>query len=252
MMLKALQENMQMYILNDDETIFDAIAAPHQSDVKGRLDVYRNAYYLRLLDILAEDFEVLQKRMGIEMFEAVVYDYLRAHPSSSYTVRDVGKKFPDFLNSLEKISPEMIELARFEEALCQAALAEDVKPLTMVDLANVPADDWANVKLRLHPSVNLLLCEYNTLKFWRAIYDDKPYTITKLARPVCVCVWRKNYTSFFRALSHEEARLMVGIYDQCTFSDLCELMLEFFKEEEVVTWVSQYLQEWIFEEIFQA
>lgn len=50
--LKELQEGMQAFVLEKNTDVAEDIIKPENMDSVARLQVYRNAYYLRLIEIL--------------------------------------------------------------------------------------------------------------------------------------------------------------------------------------------------------
>ena len=62
-----------------------------------RLEIYNRQYWLRVLGSLAEDFTALRALLGAERFQALSIAYLSAHPSRSFTLRNLGAKLVDWL-----------------------------------------------------------------------------------------------------------------------------------------------------------
>lgn len=87
------------------------------------LNIYRLSYIARLRECMKNQFSALAYALGEDLFQMFADQYLDAHPSASYTLNNLGKKFPDFL---EQTRPDaeagereewvdfIIELARFE------------------------------------------------------------------------------------------------------------------------------------------
>src|SRR5262245_25059182 len=50
-----------------------------------RLEIYNHAYFARLLECLREEYSVLAKALGSDIFDAFAVAYLQEHPSQSYT-----------------------------------------------------------------------------------------------------------------------------------------------------------------------
>ena len=110
-----------------------------------RLEVYNQQYWYRLLESLAEDFPRLKKALGERAFRRLCEDYLEAHPSSSYTLRNLGRRLPDFLRA----RPRLGDIARFEWALIEAYDAAELPPPDPKRLR--PAS-----RIRLQPHLGLL------------------------------------------------------------------------------------------------
>src|SRR5216684_1216338 len=62
-----------------------------------RLAIYANAYHTRLLECLGEVFPMLKRTLGDEVFDGFAFGYLQEYPSRSYTLNEVGRRFPRHL-----------------------------------------------------------------------------------------------------------------------------------------------------------
>jgi hypothetical protein len=104
------------------------------------LNIYRQSYIARLRECMKNQFSALAFALGEDLFQMFADQYLDAHPSGSYTLNDLGKKFPDFLEETRPDAAEsekeewidfIIELARFEYELSvifDAQTEEEFKP----------------------------------------------------------------------------------------------------------------------------
>ncbi len=63
-----------------------------------RLGIYGYAYYARLLECLKEEFPAVLHAVGEDAFDAFALGYLQKYPSRSYTLFELGAKFPRFLD----------------------------------------------------------------------------------------------------------------------------------------------------------
>src|SRR5579864_8315039 len=68
-----------------------------------RLAIYANAYHTRLLECLGEVYPLLKRTLGDKAFEVFAFGYLQEYPSRSYTLNDLGRSFPYYL---EETSPQ--------------------------------------------------------------------------------------------------------------------------------------------------
>lgn len=62
-----------------------------------RMEIYSHAYYARLLDCLREEFPALRYSLGEELFDEFAVGYLQDYPSASYTLFELGSRFPRYL-----------------------------------------------------------------------------------------------------------------------------------------------------------
>ncbi len=88
--LRAIQLRFQDYLEGRSELFVQDIVSTKDALAEHRLGAYYNAYRIRLIDVLAEDFSAVQKTLGEEAFEYLVLDYLKRYPSEHPSVRWVG------------------------------------------------------------------------------------------------------------------------------------------------------------------
>src|SRR3990167_2166955 len=234
--LKTLQESMQAYVLHSDLDIESEIVTPHNRVVIERLQVYRNAYYLRLIEILENDYLVLSQMMGKQTFDALARDYLDAFPSTYFSIRMVGKHVARFLKNIAAYDACYGELAEFEWALNETLLAQDCDELTMEDLGAIPPEQWAEMQLTLHPSVRMMKCCYNTMERWQSVNEGKgDIHSLQFSEPRGLLIWRRANEPYYCALTKEQHYLIAAIATGDSFGTLCESMLNHFSEDEVVS-----------------
>jgi len=158
-----------------------------------QLDVYREQFWLRHVHCLEEDFPVLHALVGAEKFEAIVADYLAAHPPKHFQLRHLGDALADFLASRDDAL--LADLARVEWAYIDAFDAADAPPLDPTAVAAIPEDAWPKAILDLHPSLQRLRLVYSAHKMRAAWWDDKERRPIERAprAPSCVVVYRHKF-----------------------------------------------------------
>jgi hypothetical protein len=98
--------------------------------------------------------------------------------------------------------------------------------------------------LRFHGAAQLLPQPCNSFQIWRAIASDE-IPSQKTADSATWLIWCQELVSRYRALESLEQAVLSAMLDGATFADLCELLLNYFSEEETPQRVEGYLQEWI-------
>lgn len=117
-----------------------------------RLELYHRQYWFRVLESLADDFPVLRRMAGEEKFWELLEAYLLAHPSSSFTLRHLGRFMPGFVvewQGLDDVKRRWFSaVAGLEYAAMEAFEAAEREPL--------PPERLADTELELQPHVRLL------------------------------------------------------------------------------------------------
>ncbi len=120
-----------------------------------QLDVYREQFWLRHVACLAEDFPTLQTFVGEARFEAIVADYLAAHPPIHFMLRHLGENLARFLEASNE-DALVVDIARVEWAFVDAFDAADAPRLDAQAVAAIPEAAWPSARITLHPSLQRL------------------------------------------------------------------------------------------------
>lgn len=165
--LTAWQDAFTAYLQHGEgEAALSAQITAHHIAPSIRLDVYRTAYYARLEEALAHDFPALLAALGDHDFGRLMADYLRAHPSTSPTLRDVGHALPLWLRARGKA--QHADLAALEWAVVLAFDAADTPLFDEEILRRIAPENWAGLSVCLHPSLTLLALNSNAAAYWQA------------------------------------------------------------------------------------
>ena len=101
--LKDLQRQLRFDITHAD---FLAGAAPQSTAWikagpplarEARVEIYSDAWFLRLYGAIEEDFGAVKRLLGETEFSRVVRHYFTRHPSRTHTLGHVGAEFAEFL-----------------------------------------------------------------------------------------------------------------------------------------------------------
>jgi hypothetical protein len=211
-----------------------------------RLEVYRNAYRLRLIEALAADYPKLCRWLGEEAFAELARGYLAIFPSRERSLRWVGKHLPKFLHSAPpwQERPELYELAQFEWELGLAFDCADAEPLGFEPLLSLPVERWPELRFRLHPSVRLLRLAYPVPQLWKALEAQSSIpSCPKLPNPLTWLIWRKELKVFFRSLPEPERLALEQIQAGCAFAEVCEGLSEL--KPDAAQYAALILKRWL-------
>ena len=138
--LGDLQRAFQDYLVRDSEAFEVAVRDTKKADRVTLLDVYRDGYALRLIEVLTNDYPGLMAMAGPADFDHVARAYIAAHPSRHPSVRWFGRGLADFMATTAPYSaaPAAVEMVRFEWALGEAFDSPDVTPMDTTGLRGGP------------------------------------------------------------------------------------------------------------------
>jgi hypothetical protein len=127
-----------------------------------RIEIYNKQYWFRLLDNLYDDFPGLRALLGDARFHRMSIAYLDQHPSTSYTLRDLGQYLEKFLaRNPQWTAPHhklARDLVRLEWAHIVAFDGEELPVLEIDELLD--RADPAKLRLRFQPCLTFLACDY--------------------------------------------------------------------------------------------
>ena len=217
--LQTLQSQFQQALLRDKPLAADLLSAGNVA----QFGVYRVAYRARLRAALRDNFETLPRVMGDDAFDALANAYIDSHPSQHYSLRWFGHALCDFMaaNAALVDHPAMVDLARLEWALRQAFDAAPAELLSADALAALPASDWADLRLGLHPSVQLLALQWAVGPIWHALKDGQDDMVPPQALAHHLLVWRQGMNTQWKSLSPTEAAFVQDLLDGRSFGELC-------------------------------
>lgn len=246
--LPHTQSEFQRFILRGEGSIAGEIAGPDDAFRGTRLGVYYDAYRLRLIEVLGTDFETLKAFAGEDRFDSIARACIDAHPSVFRNVRWFGSRLASFLREDARFrdAPVLAELAEFEWTLGLAFDAPDAPVLAFDDLAALPAEAWAGIVFQPHPSLHSLELRWNIPAIWSAIDRKEPPPEPALGAEVfTVAVWRRDYSSHFRSLPGDEARMLRAATGGSSFPEMCEQLALEHGEDAAAARAAELLRGWV-------
>jgi len=247
--LADLQSQFQSFLLQGDRSIERLTAGSARLPARERLAVYGDAYRLRLLEVLDDDFPGLRSLVGESQFEELGGAYLDACPSAHPSVRWFGRRLPQFLRDAGpwRDQPLLAEMADFEWAQGEVMDAADSPLAGEDDLAALTPDAWPGMRITFQAALRRLDLAWNAPVIWQAIDrgDDKPPPPVISQPPTAWLLWRKNLEVHWRSLDASERYALDAAREGCPFGEICEGLLERTNDEQVPLLAAGYLKRWL-------
>jgi len=226
----------------DMATVAESFIAPNSRlNAFERLEIYNRQYWFRVLGALAEDFPGLRTVVGARAFEALSVAYLTAHPSRSFTLRNLGSKLVEWLAANPKYTGRRhrlaLDVARIEWAFVEVFDSAEHTPLTLDQIATLDAGS----KLALQPHLQLIALEYPADDLVLGLHqrekrqtseagveheDDAepgPAKLPRLRRrPTWLAAHRVDYSVFYLRLKREEFLTLSAIREGVPLADAIE------------------------------
>ncbi|MGB5261615.1 MAG: DNA-binding domain-containing protein [Gammaproteobacteria bacterium] len=245
--LADLQSRFIDFLSGKSGLITRSIAAQGNIDTETRLNIYRNAYQIRLKQALETDHEMLGIYLGDDLFEVMANGYIGKHPSGFTSLRNYGEQLPEYLKQAEPFNehPIISELALFERRLLDVFDAADAKRAPLSALREIPPDDWPGMKLRFHPSTELFVAGWNSIESWKALKAGQEPPAAQSQGHAYWLLWRgDDLLSEFRPIDEDEYLLLSLAIEGHSFAAMCESLLSRHNEDRVSAISLDYLSRW--------
>lgn len=220
-------------------------------DEMERLMIYRRMYPLRMEEALSVDFPVCKKLLGARNFMRLVEDYVEAHPSTSWTLDHLGSDFVGFVehHPMGQTFPGLYNLARLEQALCEAFNAEDSATLALDHLTEIEPEAWFDASFEPIPALQLLSLESNANDLYLAFNrdEDLPEHEASLQN---VVVWRAEDQIWRMPVSDSAAMMLKALMKGTAMGDALSEVLEKHAVDEQKPF--EWFRDWVSEGFFQA
>lgn len=222
-----------------------------------RLAVYGNAYYARLLECLRADYPIVSHATGEEAFDTFCAGYLQEHPPASYTLGNLGRRFPEYLAAHRPARSDdgahdwadfLIDLAALERVYTEVFDGpgdEETPPLSPDELQAVPLDRWPEARVAPCRSLRLI-----RLRFPAHLYFDQVRRREEPPPPAAGETWlavhRRDYVVRRQALSEPEFRLLEALQGGATLVESLERAFREFDvgDKELLPRVSGWFRGW--------
>jgi hypothetical protein len=228
----------------------DVIRGDERLSAVDHLEIYANAYFYRLLDILKEEYLATLAVLGEDDFHNLVTGYLLEFPPTEPSVLYAGRYLADFLGGhpfRERLA-YIADLARLERAVLEVFHHADVPALDAETMRAVPVAHWPNIEMRAHPTVAILDSEWPVNELLRAV-ENKIELHEPAHTAVSIVVWRKGFEVYYRALERGErgalGLALEGKFEGTSFAMMCETVAAEYPDDDAPAAINRLLARWL-------
>jgi hypothetical protein len=246
--LAELQGAFQDFVLARCDTFQSEVRGSRKADRTTLLDVYREGYALRLIEVLTTDYPGLIAMIGSASFDDMARAYIAAHPSRHPSVRWFGRSLMDFLESTAPCnrSPAAAEMARFEWELGEAWDAPDMAPVPAAALITLPSEAWETLAFTALPSLRRVTLAFDVPQAWQRREEVAPGSLVVTATvPAPWVIWRPDLVTRYRSLEADESVLLDALVADKTFPELCDSVACLTGEAEAAARAAGLLRAWV-------
>jgi hypothetical protein len=219
--LRRLQEQLRAAIAGSGPQVVvpdDVLRSTAKLSAAERLDLYRRSHRQRLLEAMRASYPALSHMLGRELFDDLVWEYLRERPSRSYTLQRLGEAFPGYLeaNRPDADGPReswpdlMIDLARLERTFAEvydgAGIEGEAAP-TSAALPAAPDAEWLAATAEPAPGLRLVRLSFAAGPYLAAVRQGEEPAVPFPAESF-LAVSRRDYAVRLTPLEAAQYRLL--------------------------------------------
>ncbi|HEV2333285.1 MAG TPA: DNA-binding domain-containing protein [Gammaproteobacteria bacterium] len=252
--LRQLEGDFQDCLLRDSLDMRGQVVGDALAGAEERVRVYVEAYRLRLLEVLQDNYTGLHALVGDAEFDRLGRAYIDAHPSTHPSVRWFSRHLEGFLRDTAPYSdhPYLAEMAAFEWAQGQVFDAADEAAAGLDALAAVAPAAWARLRFSLHPAMRLLALHWNVPQAWQALEAGAAPELQSSETAASWLLWRADLMSHWRSLGEDEAWALEALREGRNFGELCEGLCRWHAPEAVALQAAGFLKRWLTDGLISA
>lgn len=252
--LQKLELDFQECMLRNNLDMQGQVVSTARAGAAERVRVYVEAYRLRLLEVLQDNYTGLHGLLGDEQFDEMGRAYIDAHPSTHPSVRWFSRHLEGFLKRTEPYveHPYLAEMAAFEWAQGLTFDAADEPVAGLESLASVPLDAWAGMRFTLHPAVRHLALHWNVPQVWQTLEAGEAPELERSDAPLPWLLWRAELLTHWRSLNEDEAWALDAVSDGRNFAELCEGLCQWHEASTVALQAASLLKRWVSDGLITA
>lgn len=175
--LSEIQMTLHDAIKNQSEpTLLCAVISEKPPlSTTGRIDVYKTAYRLRMIESLRDDFSTLEEHTDAEHFERLAKDFLLMYPSRYQNLAEVSQHFPEFV---KQKYPDLYQYAVQDWLEILSTLAAEPNDTEVISAEEIQAG--ALFKLKCMPATQVALFEEQSHLSFRTNGEINSATISHI------------------------------------------------------------------------
>lgn len=262
--LQHTLENFKGYLFQIDDHIIQDVVQPPRGTAESRMNIYSDAYILRLDQTLKRHFPILQQLFSADEFFELTSSYIYRYPSCYDNIRFFGDGFVDYLREYPATAQRtyLAEIANFEWELGNAIDAPDGQVVPEDMLKQCTPEQWPLMQFVVHPAVKLLWFHWDVPKVWQAIkeqsahqYCDEQHADDDMCSSVVITpewiysevtkpclIWRQAQSIHYQEIEVVHAQMIQLFQEGCGVMEVCTELLEYYDEQTVSTKLAETAQ----------
>ncbi len=229
------------------QSALPVIEDPSDRSTIQRLNIYAEAYFSRLHDVIAADFPRCRRIVGDSLFQKLIANYLVEFPSRTTNISEVAKSLPKFLEELT-LSDEFPFLPCLADLEWQATLQiwrPSPPEQSQFSIQMFAESDPDTLELILNPTLQFLRSKWEMDRMWS---DSEAASFQEISSEQNFLMFRNRQGLNVQSLTGPQFQLLKWLEEEKTLSEIFELFQETFPQEDLQL-LPAWLQAWTAEQI---
>ncbi len=198
-----------------------------------RLSTYNQQYWFRFLEVMREEYPLLDGILGSVEFNRMVSAYLNRFPSSSPTLRYLSVDLVKFLRNEEHEWKSLLyeQCAAFEFAYIESFDAAEFTPLELGSLD----ENMLDLNLTFQPHLKLVTADFDLVSMRGRVKREEPLLETEKVQsenPFYWAIYRRENKLISFALGRLQFLLLTYL-ETMPFGDAFEKLVSELEEKEI-------------------
>ena len=199
-----------------------------------QLEIYREQFWLRHTASLVEDFPGVGGILGQREWERLVESYLEAHRPRAWTLRELGRDFPEHVARSTDLPHHALcrDMARLEWCFIELFDAPDRAPFDVASIAKLPPGTLETGQIVLSPALALLEVDFPVADLRRRLLaartarDTAAVAIPEPEAQRLVLYRAQDRRLYHRPVGPEAFALLAGLKQGLSLVAACQHALE--------------------------
>lgn len=139
-----------------------------------RFNIYRNNFYVAVINVLRERFPVTERIVGEDFFKATARTFIEETPPIGQSNLKFGQDFPSFLSDFPHCAdlPYLPDVSRLEWARFKSAIAPDMPNVTSQQFSEVDPARAGLIHFEKRAACHMVSSPFPIYDIWRTNHED--------------------------------------------------------------------------------
>lgn len=208
-----------------------------------RLGVYRNNMQASLTESLRATYPAVSALVGERFFGMLARRYIALHPSRSGDLHQFGDRFADFVRTVDEARPlpYLGDVCTLEWEYHRVFHAAEEPALDTSALADIPAAQVPDVRLKPHPASSLVSSAFPLTRIWNLAIHGACDTgrVDLSAGAEYLMVARRNLDIEFQHMGAAEFAFMSALQGGATLAECADKAMDVEPDFDVLACLSR-------------